>query len=249
MDQRKSERDPADAASLRPGSRFPISPIGWMGIAAAIVGLAYFVLPEETSEQASERKPPPEARIEVPQTMVNRYEVIAPSARDKSDERRSVAPKSEKAPSPEANAGRSEATSSAPAGAAPEPAPPAATGAGERASAPTEPRKVRATASGPPTLYIHVRDDTQRKWAERMVVPLAQRGIHVAGIKVVTTGPSTRDLRYVGSDEPADAADVAQALRELGVSTQRVRRSDAAEGRASQHYELWLPPGRVEPPS
>jgi hypothetical protein len=174
MEQRKSERDPADAARTRQGSRFPISPVGWMGIAAAIVGLAYFVLPQDAPEQASERKPPP---------------------------------------------------------------------------ATAEPRKVRATASGPPTLYIHVRDDMQRKWAERMVVPLAQRGIHVAGIKVVATGPSTRDLRYVGSVDPADAADVAQALREVGVSTQRVRRTDAAEGRPSQHYELWLPPGRVEPPS
>ncbi len=92
------ERDPTDTVDLRQGSRFPISPGGWVGIAAAVVGVAYFMVPEGASEQASERKPPPEARIEAPQPMVNRYEVVGPTARDKSADERDAATKKEKAP-------------------------------------------------------------------------------------------------------------------------------------------------------
>jgi hypothetical protein len=169
-EQPASER--SRRADTRGGRRFPIGPAGWIGIAAAIAGIAYFVLPDGAPERAEE--------------------------------------------------------ASRPAG---------------------EPRKVRTTASGPPTLYIHVRDDAQRQWAERMVVPLAQRGIRVARITIVDSGPHTRDLRYFGSKEPAGAADIAQVLREVGVSTQRVRHFDSAHGQApGAHYELWLPPGRIEPP-
>jgi hypothetical protein len=223
-EQPTSERGPASGADTREGRRFPISPVGWMGIAAAIVGVAYFVLPDGAPEPASDRKPPPEARIEVPEKMVNRYEVTGATPREKP-----AAVKREEGTSPAPAKKEEAADASRPAG---------------------EPRKARATSSGPLTLYIHVRDDAQRRWAERMVVPLAQRGIHVAGIKIVDSGPHTRDLRYFGSEEPADAADVAQILREVGVSTQRVRRFDSAQGGApAAHYELWLPPGRIEPPS
>jgi hypothetical protein len=194
-----------------------------MGIAAAIVGVAYFLFPDGAPEPASDRKLPPEARIEVPQKKVNPYEVTGSTPREKP-----AGTKSE------------EGAASAPA---------KKEEAGDASRAAGEPRKVRATASGPPTLYIHVRDDAQRRWAERMVVPLAQRGIHVAGIKIVDSGPHTRDLRYFGSEEPADAADVAQVLREVGVATQRVRRFDAAQDRApGARYELWFPPGRIDPP-
>jgi hypothetical protein len=242
-EQPPTERNGADVQGMRKGGRFPISPGGWMGVAAAIVATAYFVLPEETAQQPSDRKPPPEWRIEVPQPLVNRYEVVSPSTREKSGEERTASAKD--AATLKADPGRNDKSRSEaapPAAASPESTP-------QPAPVATEPRKARSTASGPPMLYIHVRDDAQRRWAERMVVPLGQRGIHVAGIKVVESGPATRDLRYAGSDEPAEAADVAQALREIGVATQGVRRSDAARGQApAQHYELWLPPGRIEPP-
>lgn len=77
------ERDPASGADKPQGRRFPISPVGWVGIGAALLGIAYFVLPDGASEPAPDRKPPPEARIEVPQSMVNRYEVSGPTAREK----------------------------------------------------------------------------------------------------------------------------------------------------------------------
>jgi hypothetical protein len=223
-EQPTSERDRASGAHTRGGRRFPISPAGWIGIAAAIVGIVYFALPDGAPEPASNRNLPRDAPTEVPPKAVSRNDATGSTAREK--------PSRTKSEEGTADAGA-----------------PAGPGQAEALRPAREPRKVRATASGPPTLYIHVRDDAQRRWAERMVVPLAQRGIHVAGIEIVDSGPHTRDLRYFGSEEPADAADIAQALREVGVSTQRVRRFDPAQGQArGARYELWLPPGRIEPP-
>jgi len=243
-EQPTTERAGADAEGMSEGRRFPVGPVGWMGIGAAILALAYFVLPEETAPQPSDRKPPPEWRIDVPQPLENRYEVVESTPREKPVEERTAGARD--VSTLKADPGRSDESRSETAPAADEI--PGSTPHPARAA--TEPARVRVTASGPPMLYIHVRDDAQRRWAERMVVPLAQRGIHVAGIKVVQSGPATRDLRYSGSDEPAEAADIAQTLRDVGVATPGVRRSDGARGQgSSQHYELWLPPGRIEPPS
>ena len=92
-EQPTTERDRADAPDMREGRRFPISRAGWVGIAAAILGVAYFVIPEETAKQASDRKPPPEARVEVPQPIVNRDEVLGTTAREKSGEERTAGAK------------------------------------------------------------------------------------------------------------------------------------------------------------
>jgi hypothetical protein len=89
---------PTLAVDSRRGRRFPISPAGWVGIAAAVVGVAYFLIPEGTQEQAPERKPPPEARSAAPQPTGNRYEVVGPAVRDKSADERDAAAKKEKAP-------------------------------------------------------------------------------------------------------------------------------------------------------
>jgi hypothetical protein len=80
-EQPTSERDPASGADTPQGRRFPISPVGWVGIAAALVGIAYFVIPDGASEQASDRKPPPDARVEAPQT--KKEELNAPAAAKK----------------------------------------------------------------------------------------------------------------------------------------------------------------------
>jgi hypothetical protein len=81
--QPTSARNPASGAHTRQGRRFPISPVGWVGIAAALVGIAYFALPDGAPEPASERKPPPEARVEVPET--KKGELSAPEAAKKED--------------------------------------------------------------------------------------------------------------------------------------------------------------------
>ena len=97
-------------------------------------------------------------------------------------------------------------------------------------------------------LYIHVRSEAQRASAERMIAPLASRGIRVTGIKVVSFGPAAPDLRYFRSAERGEAIKVARALRDVGVPAQRLHQVNGYEGRATQRqFELWLPAGFKEP--
>jgi len=56
-----------------------------------------------------------------------------------------------------------------------------------------------------PFLYIHVRNEEQRAQAERLIEPLAKRGVRVTGIKLVRFGPSVTDLRYFRADERNEA--------------------------------------------
>ena len=94
-EQLTTERDRADAPDMREGRRFPVSRGGWIGIAAAILGVAYFVIPEETAKQASDLKPPPETRVEVPQPVVTGDEVVGPTVREKPAEERTAGAKGE----------------------------------------------------------------------------------------------------------------------------------------------------------
>ena len=115
-EQPTTERDRADAPDMRQGRRFPISRVGWAGIAAAILGVAYFLVPEETAKQASDRKPPPETRTEVPKPMENRLEVGGPTDRGKSREERTADAKDDTSPKTDADRtdkSRSQATPAA----------------------------------------------------------------------------------------------------------------------------------------
>jgi hypothetical protein len=99
-----------------------------------------------------------------------------------------------------------------------------------------------ARVSSGPLLYIHVRNEAQRARAERMIQPLAKRGIRVTGIKLVHFGPSLPDLRYFRSAERDEAVKVALALREMGIPAQRLHQVSGFEGRATpRQVELWLP--------
>jgi hypothetical protein len=102
-----------------------------------------------------------------------------------------------------------------------------------------------ATAARPAAMvYIHVRTEAQRAWAQRLVQPLARRGVRVAAIRVVKAGPSNADLRYFRREESAEAARVARALREVGLPAPRLNRVAGFESRSTPgQYELWLPPG------
>ncbi|MGZ5124560.1 MAG: hypothetical protein ACXWC1_17330, partial [Burkholderiales bacterium] len=94
-------------------------------------------------------------------------------------------------------------------------------------------------------LYIHVRNEAQRARAERMIQPLAKRGIRVTGIKLVRFGPSVPDLRYFRSAERDEAVKVALALRDMGIPAQRLHQVSGFERRATpRQFELWLPEAR-----
>jgi hypothetical protein len=94
-----------------------------------------------------------------------------------------------------------------------------------------------------PMVYMHVRDHAQRARVERLIAPLAQRGIVVTGIKVVDIGPQAPDLRYFRSEEAHEAARVAQSLGAVGMPTPRLKRIPGLESRSRpRQYELWLAP-------
>jgi hypothetical protein len=98
-----------------------------------------------------------------------------------------------------------------------------------------------AAAHGTPLLYIRVRSESQRARAERMIQPLARRGIHVTGIKVVDAGPPVADVRYFDPAERDGAVKIALALRDLGVSAQRLQQVSGSETlKGQRRFELWL---------
>ena len=100
-----------------------------------------------------------------------------------------------------------------------------------------------------PALHIYVRNEAQRARAQKLVRPLAERGIRVRGIEIVTFGPNVSDLRYFRSEEQDEATRVAQALRSLGLPAQQLKRIPDFETRtALRQYELWLPPQLPDPP-
>jgi hypothetical protein len=103
----------------------------------------------------------------------------------------------------------------------------------------------RAAASEPaaPLLYINVRSEAQRAYAERLIEPLARHGIRVSGIKVVSAGPPVSDLRYFRSADRAEALRINRALDVVGTPAQHLKYIGGVEEQAPRRqYELWLPP-------
>jgi molybdate-binding protein len=90
-------------------------------------------------------------------------------------------------------------------------------------------------------LSIHIRSESQRARVERMIQPLANRGIRVSGIKLADAGPSVADVRYFDPAERDAAVIIALALRELGVSAQRLQHISGSEApNVQRRFELWL---------
>jgi hypothetical protein len=99
------------------------------------------------------------------------------------------------------------------------------------------------TADSAPLVFILVREDAQRRHAERLKRRLAQKGITVSGIRQIERGPQIADLRYFRQVEASEARRVQRTLDELGVRTQ-IKRIGGYETTATpRQYELWLGPG------
>ncbi|HEV7446765.1 MAG TPA: hypothetical protein VGO18_29625 [Steroidobacteraceae bacterium] len=93
-----------------------------------------------------------------------------------------------------------------------------------------------------PRLYINVRNEAQRVWAEQIIRPLGERGIRVAGIRVVNSGPEEADLRYYNQSDRNEVVKVAVALRDFGLRAQQLKHlDDIGPPAAPRQYELWLP--------
>ncbi|MES2563450.1 MAG: hypothetical protein V4637_12060 [Pseudomonadota bacterium] len=99
----------------------------------------------------------------------------------------------------------------------------------------------KPVVQGTPQLYIHVRTHEQRARAETLVKTLAERGVRVGGITLVTAGPTITDLRYFRTQEGAEAEYLARALKDVGIVIPKVKHIAGYEGIAAQRrYELWL---------
>jgi hypothetical protein len=142
------------------------------------------------------------------------------------------------APAPSPSARAPEVAISKPPSAAVQPARPSEVGKPVPAA---RPQIGSAETPAGPRLYINVRNEAQRAWAEQIIRPLADRGIRVAGIRIVSSGPDNPDLRYYNLSERDEAIRVAVALRDFGLRAQQLKHIDETAGQATQRqYELWL---------
>jgi hypothetical protein len=100
---------------------------------------------------------------------------------------------------------------------------------------------VAAQIMGMPSVYIHVLNESAREQARMLAPALEQKGIALAGIKVVGAGPRSSDLRYFRPSEKEEALRVQSALLSLGLPAQRLKSIGGFETSAvPRQYELWL---------
>lgn len=94
---------------------------------------------------------------------------------------------------------------------------------------------------GMPAVYIHVLNDQAREQALRLAPALREKGIALAGVKVVASGPRSSDLRYFRPSEKEEAAKVQAALLSLGLPARQLKGIGGYETSAvPRQYELWL---------
>ena len=87
-----------------------------------------------------------------------------------------------------------------------------------------------------------MRSEAQRAWAQQMVRPLGERGIKVAEIRIVSSGPDEPDIRYHRLAERREAMNLSVALRDFGLRAQHLKQMETGESAPpSRQYELWLP--------
>jgi len=94
---------------------------------------------------------------------------------------------------------------------------------------------------GLPGVYIHVLNEQAREQARLLAPLLLKKGIALVGIKVVSDGPRSSDLRYFHPSEKEEAMQVQAALLALGLPARRLKRITGFEAAAPpRQYELWL---------
>jgi hypothetical protein len=91
-------------------------------------------------------------------------------------------------------------------------------------------------------LHILVRNEAQRARAQQLIGPLKERGIHVAGVRVVPPSPDAAHIRYYRLNDRNEAMRVAVALRDVGLSAQQLKQMPEPDTSGpGRTYELWLP--------
>lgn len=126
------------------------------------------------------------------------------------------------------------------AGAGVEESAPAPAPASERA-APAPSPTVATQIMGMPSVYIHVLNENAREQARMLAPALERKGIALAGIKIVSDGPRSSDLRYFRPSEKEEALQVQAVLLSLGLPARRLKSISGFETSAvPRQYELWL---------
>lgn len=94
---------------------------------------------------------------------------------------------------------------------------------------------------GMPSVYIHVLNESAREQARLLAPALEQKGIALAGVKVVGAGPRSSDLRYFRPSEKAEAMRVQAVLLSLGLPAGQLKSISGFETSAvPRQFELWL---------
>jgi hypothetical protein len=110
---------------------------------------------------------------------------------------------------------------------------------GARVDRPTP--NAAAQIMGMPSVYIHVLSESAREQARMLAPALEKKGIALAGIKVVSAGPRSSDLRYFRPSEKEEATRVQAALLSLGLPARQLKSIGGFETSAvPRQYELWL---------
>ena len=125
----------------------------------------------------------------------------------------------------------------------PAPAPKAPDNRSAARAAPTDRPTPNAAAQimGMPSVYIHVLNESAREQARLLAPALEKKGIALAGIKVVSAGPRSSDLRYFRPSEKEEAMRVQAALLSLGLPARQLKSIGGFETSAvPRQYELWL---------
>ncbi|MBC7943940.1 MAG: hypothetical protein H7X91_01445 [Burkholderiales bacterium] len=101
-------------------------------------------------------------------------------------------------------------------------------------------RDTRDDAS--PSIFIHVRDQSQLAQTMRLKRRLEANGIVVSGIRTVTRGPDDADLRYFRRNERGEARQMVNLLQRFNVPVDAPKYISGFESRAiTRQYELWFP--------
>ena len=117
---------------------------------------------------------------------------------------------------------------------------PAPVRASERA-VPAPSSTIAPQIMGMPSVYIHVLNENTRDKARLLAPELNKKGIALAGIKIVSDGPRSSDLRYFRPSEKEEAMQVQAALLSLGLPARRLKSISGFETSAvPRQYELWL---------
>ncbi|HXI31055.1 MAG TPA: toll/interleukin-1 receptor domain-containing protein [Vicinamibacterales bacterium] len=95
-----------------------------------------------------------------------------------------------------------------------------------------------------PRVYFHIRDDSQRPYANQLKGQLPTSAYIVPGIQRLTVGPSAPELRYFRKGDEAEARGIANLLKVPGLVVKLVPGYETSTDIRPRHYELWLaPPG------